>query len=468
MSSINSINSLCSIRIPNGKSLEESHYVEIIDQLILPHELKWCKVSSTNEAYEAIKSMKIRGAPAIGSIATLSIACELLNYLKLKPFEDLNHQNPLECILKLKEYLKKTSNHLLSARPTAVNLREGLLRVENEFNRIHESEGEIDPIEISTKLIKVCKSVWEEDLERNKKIGYNGARWLIKQLGLSDQPNRKISMLTVCNTGSLATAGFGTALGVITALYELGRLEHAYYMQTGPYMQGARLTSLELQTLKIPSTMVCDTAAGWLINSGRVDAFVAGADRIASNGDTANKISTYQISLMCRHAAPNSKYIPVLIAAPLTTFDLNMESGKEIEIEERPSIEACTVRGKVIFESGCTSRSNEVATVLITPEGTQALNPAFDVTPNDLISGIVTELGVAERGNSSFDLREHAKGGSSHQTNGLSKAEIQIASQVQNLQPKYNATAEAYKNNTGHDLLHGGIEGREPVKPVNI
>ncbi|EGG03481.1 uncharacterized protein MELLADRAFT_65615 [Melampsora larici-populina 98AG31] len=458
---------LCSIRIPNGKSLEETRSVEIIDQLILPHELKWCKVSNTNEAFEAIKSMKIRGAPAIGSIAALSIACELLNYLELTKTGNTNNENnPLENTLKLQNYLEKTSQHLLSARPTAVNLREALLRVAQAFHKIHEQGGERDPKKITEKLVAVCKAVWEEDLERNKKIGYNGARWLINKLGISDRPERKISMLTVCNTGSLATAGFGTALGVITALHELGRLEHAYYMQTGPYMQGARLTSLELQTLKIPSTMVCDTAAGWLINSGRVDAFVAGADRIASNGDTANKISTYQISLMCRHAAPTSKSIPVLIAAPLTTFDLNMESGVEIVIEERPSIEACTVRGKVISEPGSTSRSNEVATVLITPEGTQALNPAFDVTPNDLISGIVTELGVAERGHSSFDLREHAKGGSSHSTDGQSQAELQIASQVQNLQAKYNATAAAYKDNTGHDLLQGGIEGREPVNPA--
>lgn len=391
--------------------------VEIVDQLVLPHELKWCSVSNTEEAFEAIKSMKIRGAPAIGSIAALSIACELLRALKAKAEGGVD-QNPLESLPKLKLYLDHVCQHLLSARPTAVNLREALFRVSQAFKTSNEKQGTKNPAEIAQELIRVCKAVWEEDLERNKKIGHHGAQWLIKKLGLSENPTQKISMLTVCNTGSLATAGYGTALGVITALFELGRLEHAYYMQTGPYMQGARLTSLELQALGIPSTMICDTAAGWLINSGRVDAFVAGADRIAANGDTANKISTFQISLLCRHAAPNSKansFIPVLIAAPLTTFDLDMQSGAEIVIEERPSIEACTVRGKVLSATGSTDGVGAVATVLITPEGTQALNPAFDVTPNHLISGIVTELGVAEKGISGFNLREHAKNDSSPQ-----------------------------------------------------
>lgn len=267
------VNMLCSLRVPDGKSLEEAMSVEIIDQLILPHELVWCKVSNTSEAFEAIKSMKIRGAPAIGSIAALSIACELLQFNKDQ--SEGAKVSSLESISKLESYLEQTCQHLLSARPTAVNLREALVRVSQAFK----SSDSQDPLEVTKNLIRVCKSVWEEDLERNKKIGHNGAQWLIKNLGLSEHPARKISMLTVCNTGSLATAGYGTALGVITAMHELGRLEHAYYMQTGPYMQGARLTSLELQTLGIPSTMVCDTAAGWLINTGRVDAFVAGADR---------------------------------------------------------------------------------------------------------------------------------------------------------------------------------------------
>ncbi|KAI9614001.1 hypothetical protein H4Q26_009855 [Puccinia striiformis f. sp. tritici PST-130] len=379
------------------------------------------------EAHRAIKAMNIRGAPAIGSLAALALACGLLRLSTTKG-GDLSLED-------IKEYLKLNSVLLISARPTAVNLQEAIERVNTQFEQLLSDVNHSSSIIIVNSLVEMCKLIWTEDVERNKKIGSLGAQWLIASLKL--KPTEKLSILTVCNTGSLATSGYGTALGVITALHEMNRLEHTYFMQTTPYLQGARLTSLELQTLSIPSTMVCDSAVGWLINSGKVDAFIAGADssqasadldelthhqnnndRIASNGDTANKISTYQISLICKYGNnPKLKpRIPVMIAAPRTTIDLSIQTGESISIEERSSLEACTVRGKVI--NGGSLQGNvaddgqvNVATVLVTPQNTVALNPAFDVTPANLIDAISTEVGVIvkDSGNDQFDLRTYFK-----------------------------------------------------------
>ncbi|KAI7944853.1 hypothetical protein MJO28_010548 [Puccinia striiformis f. sp. tritici] len=399
---------LRSIRLIEGKPFEETQAVEIIDQLLLPHQFKWITISNPIEAHRAIKAMNIRGAPAIGSLAALALACGLLRLSTTKG-GDLSLED-------IKEYLKLNSVLLISARPTAVNLQEAIERVNTQFEQLLSDVNHSSSIIIVNSLVEMCKLIWTEDVERNKKIGSLGAQWLIESLKL--KPTEKLSILTVCNTGSLATSGYGTALGVITALHEMNRLEHTYFMQTTPYLQGARLTSLELQTLSIPSTMVCDSAVGWLINSGKVDAFIAGADRIASNGDTANKISTYQISLICKYGNnPKLKpRIPVMIAAPRTTIDLSIQTGESISIEERSSLEACTVRGKVI--NGGSLQGNvaddgqvNVATVLVTPQNTVALNPAFDVTPANLIDAISTEVGVIvkDSGNDQFDLRTYFK-----------------------------------------------------------
>ncbi|PLW14321.1 hypothetical protein PCANC_22600 [Puccinia coronata f. sp. avenae] len=392
---------LLSIRLVDGKPLEETHAVEIIDQLLLPHEFQWITIRDPAEAHRAIKAMNIRGAPAIGSLAALALACGLLRLADTKP--QLSRQE-------LEEYMHHSSALLVSARPTAVNLQEAIERVNALLVKTDQDPPE-DTTSLIKKIVELCKLIWTEDLERNKKIGRLGADWLIDYLGL--KPTQKISVLTVCNTGSLATSGYGTALGIITALHELGRLEHTYFMQTTPYLQGARLTSLELHALSIPCSMVCDSAVGWLVQSGKVDAFVAGADRIASNGDTANKISTYQISLICKHGNNASLHakIPVVIAAPRTTIDLKIKTGGEIRIEERPSWEACTVRGKVVGSDQPMKKEGElnVATVLVTPENTVALNPAFDVTPALLIDAIATELGVIVKDSNrdQFDLRSY-------------------------------------------------------------
>ena len=209
----------------------------------------------------------------------------------------------------------------------------------------------------------------------------------------------------------------------------MGRLSHAFFAQTGPYQQGARLTSLELQSQQIPSTMVCDTAMASLLSGnahGRnIHAFILGADRIAANGDTANKISSYQIALLAHYVPPpkGKSRAKVLVCAPVATFDLNMDSGSSIVIEERPSWEACTVRGKIYDHASSSKATSEataasaqqmsgekqVVTVLVTPEGTEAWNPAFDVTPAALIDGVACEHGVAEKQEGDFQLRAYVK-----------------------------------------------------------
>ncbi|KAM0752444.1 putative translation initiation factor, partial [Meredithblackwellia eburnea MCA 4105] len=388
-------------------AFEAAGSIEIIDQLLLPHEVRWEKVETIDQAFDAIKTMKIRGAPAIASLAALGIASELLTVLSGKSAASI----PLETLKSSPELLSvilSRSAYLLTSRPTAVNLQEALNRIDAEARKAHD-EG-VAPQQLARRVIDVAVGVWVEDKDRNRSIGDHGARWILDKLEKegSIQKGDKINVLTVCNTGSLATSDYGTALGVIASLHAFGRLEHAYYAQTGPYQQGARLTSMELASLGIENTMVCDTAIGALIAEKRVHLFVAGADRIASNGDTANKISTYQISLLCSSPHPFSPNppVPVLVAAPITTLDLAMDSGRQIVIEQRASWEACTVRGRVVDvaalakSKGVVDESEEnivVETVLVTPPNTRAWNPAFDVTPASLIAGVVTEIGVAPK-----------------------------------------------------------------------
>ncbi|KAK4705695.1 methylthioribose-1-phosphate isomerase, partial [Phenoliferia sp. Uapishka_3] len=419
---------LTAFRVAGGEStpagFEAAGSIEIIDQLQLPHSIRWEAVATIDEAFDAIKTMKIRGAPAIASLAALGIASELLLLLAHKPSASFPVSSLATPTAFLSVLLSRTA-YLLTSRPTAVNLLEALTRIEVEANR---SVGDGQNAEqVARRVVDVAVGVWSEDKERNKRIGDNGAAWILAKLEGEGtiKKGEKICVLTVCNTGSLATSGYGTALGVIASLQEQGRLEHAYYAQTGPYQQGARLTSMELASLGTNNTMVCDTAIGALIAEKRVHLFVAGADRIAANGDTANKISTYQISLLCSSPHPFSPNppIPVLIAAPITTLDLAMDSGRSIVIEQRPSWEACTVRGRVVDvdamarSGGLLPESDgkeiDVQTVLVTPPNTRAWNPAFDVTPASLIAGIVTEVGVAKKvASGEYDLKSFvAKGG---------------------------------------------------------
>jgi methylthioribose-1-phosphate isomerase len=297
-----------------------------------------------NEVAEAIEKMAIRGAPAIGVAAAYGVA---LGVLKIGPLEDLTAR--FEQILA----------RLARTRPTARNLFWALERMKAVFE-----ENRILPCgALGLRLVREAQAIEEDDLERNKKIGLFG-RDLIRD---GD------SILTHCNAGGLATAGYGTAVGVIRAAFEQGKKIHVFVDETRPLLQGARLTAWELDKLGIPFTLITDSMAGWLMKKGEVSLAITGADRIARNGDAANKIGTYAVAVLAKH-----HHIPFYVAAPLSTFDFSLRTGEEIPIEERPAEE-------VREAGGCA----------ITLPHVRVRNPAFDVTPAKLISAIISERGIA-------------------------------------------------------------------------
>ncbi|XAO24299.1 methylthioribose-1-phosphate isomerase [Cryptococcus bacillisporus CA1280] len=369
--------------------LDQSGQVEIVDQLLLPHSVVWMPVSTPEEAFNAIKSMRIRGAPAIASLAALT----LRSYLNSSSSPVSSSSSPSDVI----SWVNQTIDYLQSSRPTAVNLGEAMDRIRAALKDSKaQNQGAGDIIE---RVKKICGDVHDEDLERNMEMGRLGAEWLWKKRGGG---KKGLKVVTVCNTGSLATSGYGTAIGVITALFEGNHLDTAYYAQTTPYHQGSRLTSLELTTLQIPACMICDTMLGSLFQHEDIDGVIVGADRVVKNGDTANKIGTYQAAVLAqRHN------IPFMVVAPVTTIDLSLSTGAEIHIEHRPAIEATQVRG-------LNTETGKLSVVRISPEGVgegdkpwqRVYNPSFDVTPAELISAVVTEKGVAERkeGEKSIDV----------------------------------------------------------------
>lgn len=265
---------LTAFRLPDGAQ-EFTTEIEIVDQLLLPHTVRWLRVSTISRAFDAIKRMQIRGAPAIASLAALALAAELRTLVRDGSSEFFASMDD-KAVLTLR--IKEAADLLLRSRPTAVNLREAMERVGAAAQ-----EGTSSAQELAEKVANVGVQVWLDDRERNITMGDHGARWILGRVEKQGRmpPDGKITTLTVCNTGSLATSGYGTALGVITSLHKMGRLAHAFFAQTGPYQQGARLTALELASLKIPSTMVCDTAIGALLAEKDVHLFVAGADRCA-------------------------------------------------------------------------------------------------------------------------------------------------------------------------------------------
>ncbi|KAG5654406.1 hypothetical protein H0H81_003230 [Sphagnurus paluster] len=375
---------LTSIRTSNGK-------LEIVNQLLLPHTTEFLEINTVEEAHDAIKSMKIRGAPAIASLASLSLSYHLTKALTASPSPDF-----LASPEALAAHVEQILAFLYTARPTAVNLGAATRRLQNNLSASLTAQSSARAI--ADTLIAEGKLIADEDVGRNKEMSKSGGDWLLKHVG-SENTGSGLNVMTVCNTGSLATSGYGTALGLITYLHETGKLEKAYYTQTTPYHQGSRLTALELQTLKIPSVMLCDTMVGSLFQHHNIHAVAVGADRIARNGDTANKIGTYNAAVLAaRHG------IPFIVVAPISTVDLDVADGSGIPIEQRPAIEACLVRGAL--HTGAES-SDEQAVVMITPRGLEGIyNPSFDVTPAELITAIVTEKGVAVRkdGEKTFDL----------------------------------------------------------------
>ena len=321
----------------------EDGTVRLLDQTRLPHEEVWLSLARWEEVAEAIRTMRVRGAPAIGIAAAYGLVLSVWN---LSP--DADPEPPFRAAV---EGLSRT-------RPTAVNLFWAIRRMGKVFQE-HRSESLPS---LKEALLKEAKRIHEEDIAANRRIGKYGEELL----------PQGVRVLTICNTGALATGGYGTALGVIRAAWEEGKLELVYACETRPRLQGARLTAWELLREGIPFRLIADSAAGWLMAKGKVDAVLVGADRIARNGDTANKIGTYTLAVLAhRHR------IPFYVVAPTSTIDPELESGKGIPIEERGEDEVLAPYG-----------------MRFAPEGARAHNPAFDVTPAELISAIVTERGA--------------------------------------------------------------------------
>lgn len=329
----------------------------VLDQLKLPHETHFFKIKTAREGAEAIISMQVRGAPAIAVTAALSLAVEIPLLVK-------NSSSLGGFIAAVEERL----TILAASRPTAVNLFQAISQMTRIISTAKNSlpDGSDSVTHLAESLTAYAEGMLEKDLADNRAIGANGAHLF------NAAAPQSLRLLTHCNTGSLATVGYGTALGVIRALHERGLLAHAYATETRPYNQGARLTAFELVFEKIPSTLITDSMASFLMVKEKIDAVVVGADRVVKNGDTANKVGTYQLAIAARHHG-----VPFYVAAPSTSIDTTLHTGQEIKIEERPAQELTHIFGQ-----------------RIAAEGIGVWNPSFDVTPSHLISGIITECGV--------------------------------------------------------------------------
>ncbi|WP_405909482.1 MULTISPECIES: S-methyl-5-thioribose-1-phosphate isomerase [unclassified Streptomyces] len=315
----------------------------LIDQTVLPHRTETREIRAVDDLVDAIQRLVVRGAPAIGAAGAYGVALALLQGER----EGWDRAQVLAAVARIRE-----------ARPTAVNLMVCVDRVLTRFDEGLEA------------VLAEAAAVQREDVEANRAMGAFGADWLLKRTDLG----RPLRILTHCNTGALATAGWGTALGVIRELHARGLLEVVYADETRPLLQGSRLTAWELVQEGIPHYVQADGAAAGTILRGEVDAAIVGADRIAANGDTANKVGTVGVALACADAG-----VPFLVAAPTTTVDLSTASGADIHIELRGE-------GEVL----------EWAGVRTAPAGSRGHNPAFDVTPGRLVTGLVTERGVLE------------------------------------------------------------------------
>ncbi|MFH1664786.1 MAG: S-methyl-5-thioribose-1-phosphate isomerase [Candidatus Omnitrophota bacterium] len=322
--------------------------VEMIDQRLLPAKVRYVKCVTAEDVFDAIRVMKVRGAPAIGLAGAYGV------YLGVRG-------SRVKGLGQFRKEIKRVVKYLSGARPTARNLFWALERM----SAFSENERDISVRGLKASMLAEAHAMLDEDRKICRQIGRYGGK-LIK---------KGSNILTHCNAGALATGGYGTALGVI--LDAKDKIRMVYADETRPVLQGARLTAWELCRYGMPCTVICDNMAAALMADGKVDAVITGADRIAANGDTANKIGTYALAVSARYHK-----IPFYIAAPFSTFDLSMADGKEIPIEERSFLEVAKING-----------------IFVTPrnKNVKVYNPAFDVTPAGLITAIVTELGVIRR-----------------------------------------------------------------------
>jgi methylthioribose-1-phosphate isomerase len=323
--------------------------IRMIDQRVLPTEEKYLMLRSWEEVADAIKKMVVRGAPAIGVSAAMGLALGASQSVGMS-VADLEDDFTYMC-----QVMGET-------RPTAVNLFWAIERMRERFNSEKSKTQSVE--EIKASLVDEAQKIFQEDIAANRAIGHFGA----------DLITDGDTVLTHCNAGALATAGdYGTALGVIRGARDAGKRVAVIADETRPFLQGLRLTAWELAKDNIPVTVITDNMAGSVMQSGKVNVVVVGADRIAGNGDTANKIGTYMVAVLAR-----KHNIPFYVAAPISTLDLTLKSGQEIPIEQRDRKEVTHIGGQQFA-----------------PDGIEISNPAFDVTPNDLITAIITDRGVA-------------------------------------------------------------------------
>ena len=331
------------------KTIEwKNNMVVMIDQRLLPNEEVYRTYMDFLDVAEAIREMVIRGAPAIGVAAAMGIA---LGAIDIKSKER-------------KEFVKQFNhicNVMAHTRPTAVNLFWAIDRMK----RIVKENPRLKVDELKERLVEEAKRIYEEDIEINRQMGRHGSK-LIKN---------RATVLTHCNAGALATAGYGTALGVIRAAIEEGKKIKVFADETRPFLQGSRLTAWELMKDGIDTTLITDNMSGYMMKKGLIDAVIVGADRIAANGDVANKIGTYSVAVLAKEHK-----IPFYVAAPISTIDLKIKSGDSIPIEERDIREVTHIKD-----------------IPIAPNAVKVKNPAFDVTPNRFVTAIITEKGIVRK-----------------------------------------------------------------------
>ncbi|RBP25639.1 methylthioribose-1-phosphate isomerase [Marinobacter pelagius] len=323
------------------------HSLELLDQRLLPTEEHWITSEGASGVAQCIRDMVVRGAPAIGISAAYGVALAA------------RHAGGGDWKAEILQAIRE----LAESRPTAVNLFWALQRMERVFHKCHSLD------EAVKRLAAEAQSIHEEDLEANFAMADHALRFM--------NPEKPISVLTHCNTGALATGGYGTALGVIRRLHEEKLLRRVYADETRPWLQGSRLTAWELSRDGIPVTLNADGAAAAILASGKVQWIVVGADRITANGDVANKIGTYSLAVLARHHK-----VGFMVVAPSSTVDMSLASGRDIPIEERDGTEVREIRG-----------------IPLAPPGVQVFNPVFDVTPAGLIDAIVTEKGIVHNPN---------------------------------------------------------------------
>jgi methylthioribose-1-phosphate isomerase len=330
-------------------------FLEIIDQRKLPGQYKTIRCVNVQQLYEAIKTLAVRGAPAIGVAGGFGAVLAL---------KGVSAKASMKHTLAV---LKRGCKYLAGCRPTAVNLRWALGRIEKCAKRFAKRRPFAKLSQLQNIVLAEAKATLDEDVQMCLKIGRNGARFV----------KNGSAILTHCNAGGLATAGQGTALSVLYEAKRKGKRFKVYVDESRPLLQGSRLTAWELKQAGIDTTVICDNTAGALMRESKIDMVIVGADRIAANGDTANKIGTYGLSVLAK-----AHHIPFYIAAPSSTFDLKIKTGKDIPIEQRDANEVRFCGGKKVA-----------------PAGVKIYNPAFDVTPAKNITAIITERGVIERPN---------------------------------------------------------------------